>query len=109
MSHRLRVALLPALLLLLAGPARADAIEDFYRGRQLTLVIGFGPGETYDLYARLLARHMSRHIPGRPTLVPQNMPGAGSLNAANHLFNVAPRDGSAFGVTHRFVPIMPLL
>ncbi len=100
---------LAAILLLAARPAAADAIEDFYRGRTVTIVIGFGPGETYDLYARLLARHMGRHIPGRPTLLPQNMPGAGSLNAANHLYNVAPRDGSAFGVTHRFVPIMPLL
>jgi tripartite-type tricarboxylate transporter receptor subunit TctC len=99
-----------AVLLVTAGPARAaDAVEDFYRSRPVTIVIGFGAGETYDLYARLLARHMSRHIPGHPTIVPQNMPGAGSLNAANHLYNVAPRDGSAFGVTHRFVPIMPLL
>jgi tripartite-type tricarboxylate transporter receptor subunit TctC len=95
--------------LLLPRAGMADAVEDFYRGKNLTIVIGFGAGETYDLYARLLARHMARYIPGRPTLVPQNMPGAGSLNAANHIYNVAPRDGTVFGVTHRFVPIMPLL
>jgi tripartite-type tricarboxylate transporter receptor subunit TctC len=109
MANLLNLAWILAALLATAGAARADATEDFYRGRQVTIVIGFGPGETYDLYARLLARHMSRHLPGHPTLVPQNMPGAGSLNAANHIYNVAPHDGSVFGVTHRFVPIMPLL
>ena len=110
MANMARLAgVLSALLLLAARPGAADPIEDFYRGRTVTIVIGFGAGETYDLYARLLARHIARHIPGHPTLLPQNMPGAGSLNAANHLYNIAPRDGSTFGVTHRFVPIMPLL
>jgi tripartite-type tricarboxylate transporter receptor subunit TctC len=111
MANPLRPAWLLPALLLAAGQAAAaaDPIADFYHSHPITIVIGFGPGETYDLYARLLARHMGRHIPGHPTLVPQNMPGAGSLNAANHLYNVAARDGSVFGVTHRFVPIMPLL
>jgi tripartite-type tricarboxylate transporter receptor subunit TctC len=81
--------------------ARADAVADFYRGRSITVIIGYGVGGGFDLYARLLARHMGRHIPGLPTLVPQNIVGAGSLNAANTLYNVAPKDGTAFGTFAR--------
>ena len=92
----------------LTEPNAAKA-EFSLAGKNVTLIIGFGAGGGYDLWGRLVARHIGKHLPGNPTVVPQNMPGAGSLNAANHLFNVAPRDGSAFGVTHRFVPIMPLL
>ncbi|MGE5537763.1 MAG: Bug family tripartite tricarboxylate transporter substrate binding protein [Gemmatimonas sp.] len=93
----------------LASPARGDAVEDFYRGKQVRLVIGTEAGTSYDAYARTLARHMPDNIPGKPTFVPQNMPGAGSLNTYNHLYNIAPRDGTAFGTGHRFVPLMPLL
>src|SRR3954471_15023699 len=80
--------------LLLAGPALAEEAQDFYRGRSVTLMVGHEAGTGYDLYGRTLARHIGRHIPGEPALVVQNMPGAGGLNAANWLFNVAPRDGS---------------
>jgi tripartite-type tricarboxylate transporter receptor subunit TctC len=80
--------------LLLAGPALAEEAPDFYRGRTLTLVVGHEPGTGYDLYGRTLARHIGRHIAGEPSLVVQNMQGAGGLNAANWLYNVAPRDGS---------------
>jgi tripartite-type tricarboxylate transporter receptor subunit TctC len=90
-------------------PAAAQGAEDFYRGKQITLVIGLGPGETYDLYARLLARHLSKHIPGEPLIIPSNKPGAGSLNAVNSLYNTAPKDGTVIGTGHRFVPLMPLL
>jgi tripartite-type tricarboxylate transporter receptor subunit TctC len=83
-----------AVPLLLAGPALAEEAQDFYRNRTLTLVVGHEAGTGYDLYGRTLARHIGRHIPGEPGLVVQNMPGAGGLNAANWLFNVAPRDGS---------------
>ncbi|MGE5537762.1 MAG: Bug family tripartite tricarboxylate transporter substrate binding protein [Gemmatimonas sp.] len=93
----------------LPAVAAADEIADFYRGKKITMMIGFGAGEAYDVYARTLARHMPKYLPGSPLFVPQNMPGAGSLNAANAIFNVAPRDGTAFGTTHRFVPLMPLL
>ena len=84
--------------LLLAGPALAEEAQDFYRGRTVTLVVGHEAGTGYDLYGRTLARNIGRHIPGEPTLLVQNMPGAGGLNAANWLFNVAPRDGSVIMV-----------
>jgi tripartite-type tricarboxylate transporter receptor subunit TctC len=73
---------------------RADPVADFYRGKQVSLVIGTSPGNDYDFRARLIARHMGRHIPGEPMLVPRNMPGAGGVNAANWLGSIAPRDGT---------------
>jgi tripartite-type tricarboxylate transporter receptor subunit TctC len=93
------------------GPARADeaAVAAFYKGKQIRMVIGLGAGEAYDIYARLLARHYPKHIPGSPVFVPQNQPGAGSLNAINSLYNTAARDGTVIGTGHRFVPMMPLL
>ncbi len=84
------------------------AAEDF-KGKQVKVIVGSGTGGGYDGHARLLGRHMGRHIPGNPTFIVQNMPGAGSLAAANHIYNIAPKDGTVFGTTHRFVPIMPLL
>lgn len=89
--------------------ARAQDAAEFYKGKQITLVIGLGAGETYDLYARLLSRHLSKHIPGEPLIIPSNKPGAGSLNAVNSLYNTAPKDGTVIGTSHRFVPLMPLL
>src|SRR5215467_5072293 len=68
-------------LLLVAADARADAVADFYRGKQVNIVVGYGSGGGYDVYARLFARHLGRHIPGNPTVVVQNMPGAGSLRS----------------------------
>ncbi|MEA2986252.1 MAG: hypothetical protein QOD94_2506 [Alphaproteobacteria bacterium] len=93
----------------LVQPAAAQTGEDFYRGKQITIVIGLGAGETYDIYARLLARHLSKHIPGEPLIIPSNKPGAGSLNAVNSLYNTAAKDGTMIGTGHRFVPLMPLL
>ena len=105
----MRKALLAAILCLLTNlPAQADALADFYRGKQLTLIVGYGPGGGYDLYGRLVARHIGRHLPGNPNVVVQNMPGAGSLRAANHIYNTAPRDGTAFGIFARNVPLMGL-
>jgi tripartite-type tricarboxylate transporter receptor subunit TctC len=92
-----------------AGPSLADPVADFYRGKTVSVFIGFGPGGGYDLSARVLARHMGRHIPGQPTLVPKNMPAAGSLQLANYLYNVAPRDGTEFGIFGRTLPIDPLI
>jgi tripartite-type tricarboxylate transporter receptor subunit TctC len=94
---------------LLAFPAGAQTVEDFYKGRSLTLIIGNGPGGGFDAFGRLLARHIGRHIPGNPNVVVQNMAGAGSLVAANHLFNVAPRDGGTFGLIARNMPLLGLL
>src|SRR5262249_16366724 len=78
-------------------------------GRTVNLVIGYAPGGGYDLYARTLARHISRHIPGNPTIVVQNMPGAGSLKAANFLYTIAPKDGTTFGGFSRGAFLDPLL
>jgi len=91
----------PALTTLIAAtllctatvPAAAD-VADFYRGKRINFVIGYGTGGGYDIYARLFARFIGEHIPGNPTVVPQNMPGAGSRRAANWLYWVAPKDGS---------------
>ena len=90
-------------------PAKADSVADFYKGKQVILVVGYAPGGGYDVYARLVARHIGRHIPGEPTIVVQNMPGAGSLRSANHIYNAAPRDGSQFGTFARNMPLMGIL
>ena len=89
--------------------ARADSVEDFYRGRSLNIIIGYGVGGGYDTYARLLGRHIGKHIPGNPSIVPQNMPGAGGLKATLYLYGVAPKDGTAFGTVARGQPLTPLL
>src|SRR6185312_6028294 len=102
-----------SLLLALCGvatlPARAADTAAFYRGRTVQVVVGFTAGGGYDLYARVLARHIGKHIPGAPTVVTQNMPGAGSLKAANYLYNVAPKDGTVFGTFDRGLPMERLL
>ncbi len=98
-----------ALGLGLAGHACAASVEDFYRGRTLSLIVGYSAGGGYDAYARVLARHMGAHIPGNPTIVPQNMPGAGSLRAANYLYNAAPKDASTFGIFGRGLAMEPLI
>ena len=82
----------------LALPAHADSVEDFYRSHPITLVAGYTPGGGFDLYARTLASHFGRHIPGHPTIIVQNMPGAGSLKATNYMYNVAPKDGSVIAL-----------
>ena len=90
-------------------PAHADALADFYKGRQINLIVGYGPGGGYDIHARLLARHFGKFIPGHPTVVVQNMPGAGSLRAVNYLYNVAPKDGATIGTFARNMPLLGLL
>src|SRR5204863_18809 len=77
--------------------ARADDVTEFYKGKRINLIVSYGPGGGYDVYARVLAHHMSKYIPGNPSIVVQNMPGAGSLRGTNFLYNVAPKDGTAFG------------
>jgi tripartite-type tricarboxylate transporter receptor subunit TctC len=98
-----------AIIALAASPARAQTVEDFYRGKRLTLTVGYGPGGGYDVFARLLARHLSRFIPGSPSIIVQNMPGAGSLIAANYLYSLAPKDGTVFGLFARDMPLLGLL
>src|SRR5919107_639308 len=84
--------------LLCAAAASADPVADFYRGKQVSVIIPSPPGGGYDLYARFLARYIGKHIPGNPTVVPRNMPGAGGIIAANHIANIADRDGLTFGI-----------
>jgi tripartite-type tricarboxylate transporter receptor subunit TctC len=90
-----------ATTLLIAAPAWAQSIADFYQGKQVTLIVGAASGGGYDAQARLLARHIGKHIPGNPSIVVQNMPGAGSLQATNYLYNIAPKDGTTFGLIQR--------
>jgi tripartite-type tricarboxylate transporter receptor subunit TctC len=105
----MRMAAIFLSLVLSLAAARADEVADFYRGRQIDLIVGFGPGGGYDVYARLLARYIGKYIPGNPTVVVQNMPGAGSLRAANYIYTVAPKDGTAFGLFARDMPLVALL
>src|SRR5215211_6690891 len=90
-------------------PARSAGVEDFYMGKTVSLLIGYSVGGGYDAYGRLLARHLGKYIPGSPTVVPQNMTGAGSLKAANYVYSVAPKDGSVIGTFSRSMGIAPLL
>jgi tripartite-type tricarboxylate transporter receptor subunit TctC len=94
---------------LLAPQAVAGSVADFYSGKTVTLVVGYGPGGGYDVYARLVGRHIGRHIPGNPNIVVQNMRGAGSLRAVNWLYNLAPRDGTAFAHFARNMPLLGML
>lgn len=88
-----------------AGPAAAESVEDFYKGKTIQMVIGYSAGGGYDTYARAVGRHLGRNIPGAPTIVPQNMPGAGSRTAANWLYSVAPQDGTAIGTVGQNTPL----
>ena len=89
--------------------AKAENVADFYKGKTITLLVGYGPGGGYDVYARLLARHIGKFIPGNPAVIVQNMPGAGSLRATNYLYNTAPRDGTVFGTFARNMPFLAIL
>jgi tripartite-type tricarboxylate transporter receptor subunit TctC len=112
MLKRLAVAFLAlaALTLAAAAPqARADTVSDFYKGKRLNMIIGYGPGGGYDTYGRIIAQHIGKYVPGNPTVVIQNMPGAGSLKAANYIYAVAPKDGTAIGIFARNMPLLGLL
>jgi tripartite-type tricarboxylate transporter receptor subunit TctC len=90
---------------LAASQASADDVADFYKRQRISLIVGNGTGGGYDVYARLLARYMSNYIPGNPSIIVQNMPGAGGLRAANYIYNVAAKDGTAFGTFARHIPL----
>jgi tripartite-type tricarboxylate transporter receptor subunit TctC len=94
---------------LLSNPLSADPVADFYKGKQIRIVTGAAAGDGYDLWSRMLARHLGRHIPGRPSIIVQNMPGAGTVVAANHLFNIAAKDGTVIGSFSRSLPSQALL
>ena len=93
----------------LAVSATQAAADDFYKGRTINLIVGYSVGGGYDLYAREVARYLGKHIPGNPTVVTQNMPGAGSLKAVMYLYSAAPKDGSVIGTFGRTEAVAPLL
>lgn len=98
-----------AIFVALPAFAFAQSPAEYYKGKNIDLYIGYSVGGAYDLYARVLARHMGRFIPGNPAIVPKNMDGAGSLRLANWLYNVAPKDGNAFGIIGRGTGFDPVL
>jgi tripartite-type tricarboxylate transporter receptor subunit TctC len=97
-----RLIALAAVLLVLSGASAAGAQDaaDFFKGRTVRIVVGFGPGGGYDLYARLLAKYLPRHLAGAPNIVVENMEGLGSVRAANYVYAVAPRDGSVIAAVN---------
>jgi tripartite-type tricarboxylate transporter receptor subunit TctC len=102
--NRIAVAVVAAALI---GVSPAGA-QDSLAGKNVTLIIGFGTGGGYDLWGRLVARHIGKHLPGNPTVVPQNMPGAGSYVAASHIYGAAPKDGTVFAIIARDAALGPL-
>ena len=98
-----------AATLLADAPARAETVADFYKGKDLRMIVSTTAGTGYDVYARALARHLPRHMPGSPNIIVQNMPGAGGITAANHIFSIAPKDGTTFGMVQNTVPFEPLI
>jgi len=107
MNRRLTLGLFASLVM--AVPAYADEVADFYRGKTFTMVVGYSAGGGYDLYARAISRHIGKHIPGNPTIIVNNMPGAGSVASANYLYNVAPKDGLVIATFSRGLPMEPLI
>src|SRR5262245_58492408 len=106
---RMRVTLLAGRVgsLLVAAVVPATA-QDVLVGKTVQMIIGFGPGGGYDLWGRTVARHIGKHLPGKPTVIAQNMPGAGSYVAASHIYNVAPKDGTVMGIIARDAALGPL-
>src|SRR5437870_1982670 len=100
---------LSALFLTATTAAAQDNVADFYKGKTLRLVVGVGVGSGYDINARMLARHMGKHIPGHPQIILQNQPGAGSLTMTNQLYAAGPFDGTVFGASFNGLPTAPLL
>ncbi|MEI8153588.1 MAG: hypothetical protein WCG92_18645, partial [Hyphomicrobiales bacterium] len=91
------------------GPAAAQTPEQFYKGKQIELAIGYPPAGSNDIYARLLSRHLGKHIPGNPTVVPQNRPGAGSFLTLAYVYGVAPKDGTVLGIGAPTSPLDEML
>jgi tripartite-type tricarboxylate transporter receptor subunit TctC len=104
-----RIVVAAAALVLAIASARADPVAEFYKGQQVKLIVGYGTGGGYDVYGRLFARHLGRHIPGNPNVIVQNMPGAGSLRAVNFLANTAPKDGTTIGTFSRDMPLLAVI
>lgn len=105
---RRNIVVLTALTALMSGPALAASVADFYKGKTIIVIVDSPPGGLYDAYGRLIARHIGDHIPGNPSVVVQNMPGAGGLKAADHIYNVAPKDGTELGIIASSTLMEPL-
>ena len=108
MTQRAAAGLIGLLAVGAAVPATAQTGPNAFAGKTFRMIIGFGVGGGYDLWARAVAQHMGKHLPGNPTLIPQNMPAGGSLAAANFLYEVAPRDGTVLGLIGRDAPLGPI-
>src|ERR1700754_35875 len=107
MTHR---SLIAAVMVMAAVTgANADDVENFYKGKTFTIVVGHEVGTGFDIYSRVLARHLGRHIPGNPGVVVQNMVGASGINPANWLYNIAPKDGTVMMTFVHTVAFEPLL
>jgi tripartite-type tricarboxylate transporter receptor subunit TctC len=102
------IASLAVVGVLYSGAVVAEPASDFYSGKQIEMFVGTPTGGGYDQYGRLLGRHMTRHIPGAPQIVIKNMPAGGGRQALNHIYNIAPADGTAIGITIRNIPFDPL-
>jgi tripartite-type tricarboxylate transporter receptor subunit TctC len=102
--QRLLSILAVAVLVGCTQPGYGQSIADSFRGKQIRFVLGAAAGQDYDVWARFLARHLPRHVPGSPSVLVQNMPGAGQMLATNWLYNVAPRDGTVWGMVSRNIP-----
>ena len=109
MQASIRALLLIACCCFAAPSLQAQPLADFYKGKQIRLVVGTEAGQDYDTWARLVARHMRKYLPGNPAFVIENMPGAGSLIAANHLYNKAAQDGTTLGMVSRNIPNYALM
>src|SRR5215813_9543264 len=105
---RLKVVLSAVLTIALA-PVCGHAQDADFAGKTLTIYVGYGPGGGYDLYGRVFARHFGRHLPGHPNVVVSNMPGAASIRAANYVYDVAPKDGTALGIVAQSIAEEQLL
>ncbi|MDP2354856.1 MAG: hypothetical protein Q8M31_02195 [Beijerinckiaceae bacterium] len=107
-ASRIAFAAILGAPLALGAMGLSASAQSFYEGKTINLLIGYGPGAGYDAYGRLMARHMGRHIAGAPTIIPQNMPGAGSMKAAGYIYSVAPKDGTALGMIATAAALEPL-
>ena len=104
-----RLALFVSALAAFTASARADGVADFYKGKQIRLLIGDPAGSGYDAVGRLLARHLGKHIPGAPAIVPENMEGGAGLKVVNYVYGDSPKDGLTIAAIHRAAPLVPLL
>lgn len=107
--HKLLQASALTAMLVAHGPASADAVADFYRDKTVRVMIGYGPGGGYDIYGRLAAQFLGRHIPGNPKILPVNMPGGSSLRAVDYLLNAAPKDGTYLGSVQQALAMTELV